>query len=345
MERLSSLLERVNSRTGATLAVLWSLQFPRVRAYLARVLLAGGAAGLVLLNFGLDMEGRARRRQLVPGVSRLLVCCVLLSLWRSRLKARLFLMGCACRLLPPCHHVAVSSLYALLCRLRGSPFSLLPAGGGPRRFDDTCSICLEEPSDYAADCGHSFHRNCLERWVKVICIWEFSLFSLLNCGSGRRTVRCASERWRRARTCWRTCCSSASPNGRAITQHSAVSIGRVLSSDPLSPLLLPLCKRGQQLVQCLEHMRQMALLHVVVVCLWVLDILPQHSLGQQLRHSPPVFHVNDAVMRPVKYDSGTFEERNLGARHEYVGAGQREEARKDDSHSTQQRRLQHQTVG
>jgi len=35
--------------------------------------------------------------------------------------------------------------------------------------EEICSICIseEEKSDYKTICKHNFHKNCLEKWLKV----------------------------------------------------------------------------------------------------------------------------------------------------------------------------------
>jgi len=168
MDRFLALWDR-HSRTTSTLSLLWTLQFPLVRAYLQRVGLAGLVCVAVVLNFGLDLEdARQRRRQLVPGASRMLLVALVLAIWRSRARPRLFLMGCVLRFWPLASFRLLAAVRAAAERVRG-PHALLASDGScARRFGDAtnCAICLEDEAGWNTQCGHLYHRQCLEQWVR-----------------------------------------------------------------------------------------------------------------------------------------------------------------------------------
>jgi hypothetical protein len=112
----------------------------------------------VLLNFGLDMDGKKRRRQLVPGLSRLMIVVLVSFLYsQKRLKQRYFFMGLVLRILPRLNFYVVRGIYAILNRLFQQNLNLLPNSKLISRFEqeNVCSICLEEGCDHVLnECDH-----------------------------------------------------------------------------------------------------------------------------------------------------------------------------------------------
>ena len=178
-------LRTVNNRSIAALTILYCMKYEHFKRFVKRAVVVGGLSMACLLNFGLDLEGRERRRQLLPGVSRLLILSLCSWLYgRKDDDTRFFKMGLCLRVLPVVTFGITrgNSLFSrFFLALMGAgaygvarqalpKHSVLAESLSHSRYEEeaSCSICLEDGVDYVLrECEHSFHRPCLERWLTL----------------------------------------------------------------------------------------------------------------------------------------------------------------------------------